>query len=378
MAEVSLHNIHITRLPETDRAGFVNKFFAYAHGRPPHAEDQRRPFAISDLSLTCPDGKVTAILGPSGCGKTTVLKAIAGLIPLQAGDICYDGTSIGKLSPYERRIGMVFQNYALFPHFDTKRNILLHYLFRKQEGEQRTMSNERLQRTRELMGVKLDHLMGRMPKNLSGGEKQRVAIARCITREPHIFLLDEPFSSLDQKLREQYRMSLKVLLDQYCITTVYVTHDQHEALLLADRLVIMNEGRIEQEGTAEDIYRRPKNRFVAEFLNLHTETPALSVLPAEAVQVAAPVVSVGVRPQDVRLTQAGQGMVQGSLVSLFPMPLKNLTVARVDVGDGDVFASVPGLIREDLPKRVGLELANMLCFDAADRVLEISTPVARD
>src|SRR5213592_815367 len=195
-------------------------------------------FSIQNLSLRVPDGETMVILGPSGCGKTTLLKIIAGLIPPDSGEVRYADVDVRDVPPGDRRIGMVFQNYALYPHLSSRTNILSYFLFRKKTPELDAMARAKYQRTSELMGVDLASLLDRRPPTLSGGERQRVALGRCITRDPALFLLDEPFSSLDQALREKYRVNLKILLRQFNITTVYVTHDHYEALILADRLAI--------------------------------------------------------------------------------------------------------------------------------------------
>ncbi|MEE4312252.1 MAG: ATP-binding cassette domain-containing protein, partial [candidate division KSB1 bacterium] len=205
----------------------------------------QRPFSIEDLSLTIPDGKTMVILGPSGCGKSTLLRIIAGLMQPQSGTVLYDGVDVKAIPPGDRQIGMVFQNYALYPHFTAKNNILSYFRFQKQTPELDHLAQEKYRKTSELLGVDIEYLLDKKPTHLSGGEKQRVAIGRCITRDPKLFLLDEPFSNLDQPLREKYRLHLKKLLRHFQITTVYVTHDQQEAMILADLLAIMNIGQIE-------------------------------------------------------------------------------------------------------------------------------------
>src|SRR5213592_1200788 len=201
-------------------------------------------FSIQNLSLRVPDGRTLVILGPSGCGKTTLLKIIAGLIVPDSGEVRYDGVDVKELPPGERRIGMVFQNYALYPHLSSRTNVLSYFLFRRKTADLDEQARAKYQRTSDLMGVELEYLLDRKPSRLSGGEKQRVALGRCITRDAALFLVDEPFANLDQALREKYRVNLKALLKQFSITTVYVTHDHNEALILADRLAIMDRGRI--------------------------------------------------------------------------------------------------------------------------------------
>src|SRR5436190_7974802 len=262
-------------------------------------------FAIEDLTLRIPDGKTMVVLGPSGCGKTTLLKIIAGLIQPDSGDVRYDGVDVKHVRPGDRRICMVFHNYALYPHLISRTNVLSYFLFRKKTPEMTAMAQAKYQRTSELMGVELAYLLDRKPTTLSGGEKQRVALGRCITRDPALFLLDEPFSNLDQALREKYRVNLKILLKQFNITTVYVTHDHYEAMILADLLAIMDRGRIEQVGTYEEIYDRPRNAFVAGFLNRHVGTPPISFLDARAFAQCRRLgpLRIGVRPEDVQVSR---------------------------------------------------------------------------
>jgi ABC-type sugar transport system ATPase subunit len=298
-------------------------------------------FQIRELSLTIPNGRTLVILGPSGCGKTTLLKLIAGLIAPDAGRIRYDGVDMQETRPGERRIGMVFQNYALYPHMDARTNVLSWFHFRKKTPELEADKKAKYQRTSELMGVELEHLLDRKPPTLSGGEKQRVAVARCITRDPALFLMDEPFSNLDQALREKYRVSLKLLLKQFAITSVYVTHDHYEAMILADLLAIMDRGRIEQVGTCEEIYERPRNAFVAGFLNRHIGMPPISVLDAsELVQTRAlGAMRVGARPEDVDLsrTERTDG-TRGVVIESVRLPLINATMLGVRVGASEIHA----------------------------------------
>jgi ABC-type sugar transport system ATPase subunit len=227
-------------------------------GPSPRGGGRGATFSIRDLSLTIPDGQTLVILGPSGCGKTTLLKIIAGLIAPDSGAVRYDGVNVNDVRPGDRRIVMVFQNYALYPHFKSRTNVLSYFLFRKNTPALDALAAATYERTSELMGVKLAHLLDRKPATLAGGEKQRVALARCITRDAALFLVDEPFANLDQALREKYRVNLKILLRQFSITTVYVTHDHNEALIL-DLLAIMDRGRIEQVGTCQrDLHPAPK------------------------------------------------------------------------------------------------------------------------
>jgi len=309
-------------------------------------ERRGAPFRIQDLSLTIPDGRTLVILGPSGCGKPTLLRIIAGLITPDSGRVRYDGVDVREVAPGERRIGMVFQNYALYPHLTSRANVLSYFLFRRKTPELDALAKAKYQRTSELMGVELAHLLERKPPTLSGGEKQRVAVARCITRDPALFLLDEPFSNLDQALREKYRVSLKLLLRQFGITTVYVTHDHYEALILADLLAIMGPGRIVQIGTYAELYDEPRNAFVAGFLNRHVGTPPISFVDARDVIQCRALgnVRIGVRPEDVEMSRhervdATRVAVAGSA----DLPLINATIVDLRVGAHEVHAQAgPG------------------------------------
>src|SRR5882724_303773 len=262
-------------------------------------------FAIQNLNLRIPDGQTLVILGPSGCGKTTLLKIIAGLIVPDSGEVRYDGVDVKDVPPGDRRIGMVFQNYALYPHFSSRTNVLSYFLFRKKTADLDEMAKAKYRRTSELMGVELEYLLDRKPSRLSGGEKQRVALGRCITRDAALFLVDEPFANLDQALREKYRVNLKILLKQFSITTVYVTHDHNEALILADQIAVMGRGRIEQVGTPMEIYDTPENVFVAGFLNLHIGAPPISLMDARCMPRGQRLGNawVGVRPEDVEMSR---------------------------------------------------------------------------
>jgi multiple sugar transport system ATP-binding protein len=333
---------------------------------PPGRRARGPAFSIQDLSLTVFDGETLVILGPSGCGKTTLLKIIAGLIAPDSGDVRYDGMTMNDVPPGGRRVGMVFQNYALYPHMTSRSNVLSYFLFRKKTPALDTMAREKYQRTSDLMGVELESLLDRRPTTLSGGEKQRVALGRCITRDPAVFLLDEPFSSLDQALREKYRVNLKILLQQFRISTVYVTHDHVEALILADRLAIMDRGSIEQVGSYQEIYQRPRNVFVAGFLNRHVGTPPISLIDARYLPPArhAGDAQAGVRPEDVEVSRAERpdgvvGVVAGKL----SLPMLNATVLTVRVDEHEVYAQIPGEQSVGPGDRVWLTFRKFHLFD---------------
>jgi multiple sugar transport system ATP-binding protein len=222
--------------------------------------------ALDEVNLLIRHGETMSLIGPTACGKTTLLRVIAGLIAPDEGVVYFDGQDVTKMPPRERNIGMVFQNYALYPHLTSLENLAFSFVVQQREEE----IPERVKVTSKIMGLGFDRLLGRLPGTLSDGEKQRVAVARCIIREPRVFLFDEPLSNLDAKLRVQTRVEIKRLLRRFRITSVYATHDQSEALALADRLAVMNEGRIEQVGTHGEIYNWPVNVFVADFVGTPT------------------------------------------------------------------------------------------------------------
>lgn len=221
--------------------------------------------AVRNLSLSVKDGEFLVLLGPSGCGKTTTLRMIAGFIEPTQGTIRMGGRDITRLPPWQRNAGLVFQNYALFPHMSVRDNVGFGLEMRKIAADQIAPRV-----TEALRLVRLDHLADRLPRQLSGGQQQRVALARAIVIRPDVLLLDEPLSNLDAKLRLEVRVEIRALQRQLGLTTVMVTHDQEEALTMADRLVVMNEGEVRQAGSQRDLYERPADRFVAGFVGRST------------------------------------------------------------------------------------------------------------
>lgn len=232
-----------------------------------------RPPALDGVCLHLDDGETVSVVGASGCGKSTLLKVVAGLERPDRGRVIFGDVDVTVMPPQERGVGMVFQDYALYPTMKGKGNLAYYF-----QVHQRTEA-EAEQRTREvanIMGVGFDYLMGRVPTTLSGGEQQRVAIGRCIVRDPSLFLMDEPICNLDAKLRESTRLELRKLLRRFSITALYVTHDQQEAVFMADRIAVMRDGHIEQIGTFDDLYFSPANLYVARFIG----APPIAVLPA--------------------------------------------------------------------------------------------------
>ena len=330
-------------------------------GPPPPTE---KPFALRNIDLRIADAKSTVILGPSGCGKTTLLKVIAGLYKPDSGQLFFDGEPVNTVPAGARRIGMVFQDYALYPHMDSETNITSYFLFRKKTRELTLKKKELFERTSALLEVDITYLLRRKPPKLSGGEKQRVAVGRCITREPRLFLLDEPFSNLDRGLREKYRHSLKKLLEHFRITTVYVTHDQVEAALLADDLVVMHEGRIEQAGPAREGFDRPKNKFVAGFLSLSSETVPINFLDGDLVSPALAGSVIGVRPDDIDMVPEGRGDIRNAIVTeVRPLMAHDRVLICADHRDALVHAKVKA---SPLPARgdtVNLAFARYFLFN---------------
>jgi putative spermidine/putrescine transport system ATP-binding protein len=222
-------------------------------------------WAVRDVSLAIEEGEFLVLLGPSGCGKTTTLRMVAGFVEASAGEITLGARSITRVPPYRRNTGLVFQGYALFPHMTVAQNIAFGL-------EMRRVARPEIDRRvgEALSLVRLAGLESRFPRQLSGGQQQRVALARALVIEPEVLLLDEPLSNLDAKLRQEVRVEIRQLQQKLGLTTIMVTHDQDEAMAMADRLVVMAQGRIQQVGAQRDLYERPANRFVAEFIGRST------------------------------------------------------------------------------------------------------------
>src|SRR5215213_9698214 len=233
-----------------------------------------RPPALDDVTIRLEDGETVSLVGASGCGKSTLLKVVAGLETPDRGRVLFDAMDVTAMAPQDRGVGMVFQDYALYPSMKGKGNLAYYFQVHERTEEE---AEARTREVAAMMGVGFDLLMGRVPTTLSGGEQQRVAIGRCIVRDPALFLMDEPICNLDAKLRESTRIELKKLLRKFAITTLYVTHDQQEAVFMGDRIAVMRDGRIEQLGTFDDLYDSPVNIFVAQFIG----SPPIGIVPAE-------------------------------------------------------------------------------------------------
>ena len=307
---------------------------------------------IHGISFDIADGEFVVLVGPSGCGKSTLLRMLAGLEEISGGDILIDDTVVNDLESKDRDIAMVFQSYALYPHMTVRDNMAFSLLLRKADEAK---TNERVAHAAKILN--LEHLLHRFPRELSGGQRQRVAMGRAIVRDPKVFLFDEPLSNLDAKLRVAMRAEIKALHQRLKTTTVYVTHDQIEAMTMADRIVVMHDGIVEQIGTPLELFDRPGNLFVAQFIG----SPSMNVvqgvlhLAGGAPQVAAqgaswPALSVaggkdgqavhyGIRPTDITLAAAGQG-IAAQVVVVEPTGAE--TELLVQVGDFKLVVTLHG------------------------------------
>jgi multiple sugar transport system ATP-binding protein len=242
---------------------------------------------IADLDIRIDDNSFVVLVGPSGCGKSTILRMVAGLEPISGGSILIDERQVNDVPPKDRDIAMVFQNYALYPHMTVRENLAFSLRLRKiASGE----ISESIDKASAILGI--DKLLDRYPRQLSGGQKQRVAMGRAIVRDPKVFLFDEPLSNLDAKLRVQMRGDIRAIQRRLNTTTLYVTHDQVEAMTMADKVVVLRDGVVEQIGTPMEIYDTPRNRFVAEFIG----SPQMNVVPATVVEAGIRIASDTILP----------------------------------------------------------------------------------
>jgi ABC-type sugar transport system ATPase subunit len=343
--------------------------------------------ALDKVNLTIPDGETLAIVGPSGCGKSTLLRVVAGLDPDFKGRVFYDDRDMRDVPPKDRFIGMVFQSYALYPHFKGQGNLSFFFKLHKRTDEE---TEERIRVTSEIMGIGFDDLLKRKPGTLSGGQQQRVAIGRAIVRDPVLFLFDEPLSNLDAKLRVQTRIEIKRLLRRFQITSIYVTHDQVEAITLGDRIAVMRAGRIEQVGTYNELMDTPANAFVAGFLGspamnlfaegtvrdgaLHWEEMSVALPEAIRSQVeAGQTLTLGVRPEEAQLSPGDRSApedlrLRGTVETVEPDFSRGMQMAYVRTGP--FFYAARGPL--DLSLNVGAEIEvlfpgdHLFFFDGQD------------
>ena len=289
--------------------------------------------AVKGVDLSIRDGEFVVFVGPSGCGKSTLLRMIAGLEDISGGDLYFGKTRVNALAPKERGIGMVFQSYALYPHMSVYDNMAFGLTLEKKSGQ--TID----QKVREVAGIlQLDHLLERKPKELSGGQRQRVAIGRAIVRQPNVFLFDEPLSNLDASLRVQMRIEITKLHQKLKTTSIYVTHDQIEAMTMADEIVVLNAGRIEQVGAPIDLYDRPANLFVAGFIG----SPKMNLIGGRiAAEMGAE--TIGVRPEHIGVSEAG-GTWSGTVTVAEHVGSDTFLYVHVE-GAGELSVRVVGDIR---------------------------------
>ena len=297
--------------------------------------------ALDDVSLDFPTGELVALLGPSGCGKTTLLRVIAGLESADAGQVLLDGEDASGTHVRDRQVGFVFQHYALFRHMSVFDNVA--FGLRMKPRGQRPSAKQIAEKVHALLDlVQLDWLADRFPAQLSGGQRQRIALARALAVEPRVLLLDEPFGALDAKVRKELRRWLRRLHDELHITSIFVTHDQEEALEVADRVVLMNKGAVEQIGTPEEVYRRPATPFVYGFLG------AVNLFHGR-------VDGDGLRVGDARLPQKAGGFGEGAEVLAFARP-HELDIV-VGTGEG-IAARVSRVLAFGITARVELDGLN--------------------
>ncbi|KAB2349794.1 ABC transporter ATP-binding protein [Actinomadura rudentiformis] len=325
--------------------------------------------ALSELDLRIEGGEFLALLGPSGCGKSTALNCLAGLLPLSAGSIWLDGERIDGLPPERRGFGMVFQNYALFPHLSVRRNVAFGLSVRRVgKAEIRRRVDE------ALALVELTEHAGKLPGQLSGGQQQRVAIARAVVLRPRLVLMDEPLSNLDAKLRVQMRTEIRRMHQDLGLTTVYVTHDQEEALALADRLVVLRAGKVEQIGTPEEVYTYPSSTYIAGFMGYRN----LLGLPAVTTENGRVVVGEGA----FRLTGVPQERVSGPRAVAAVRPEDFRRAGPGDRNTLDVRVEVSEFHGREVAAEGVTEGGHVIHFRLPERVapgerIELAVPVER-
>lgn len=321
---------------------------------------------IDNLNLTIEDGKFTVLVGPSGCGKTTLLRMIAGIGPQTSGQVLIDGQDVTDIAPGKRQVAMVFQNYAIYPTMTVRENIEFGLVNNKVPKETR---NQLINEVCTVVG--LQDYLARKPSTLSGGQRQRVALARAMVKKPKVFLMDEPLSNLDAKLRVQMRVELIEIHKRLGTTFVYVTHDQVEAMSMADNIVLMNGGLIQQEASSERIYREPENIFTAQFIG----TPPMNILP-----LGENGVWVGFRPESIRLSEQplqGSAYRFSATINTREM-LGSETIYSIQHTDGALMVkSGDDSFRMDAKVHVGVDARHCYFFDREERRIRPDHPEYR-
>jgi multiple sugar transport system ATP-binding protein len=318
---------------------------------------------VHELDLTIADKEFLVLLGPSGCGKTTTMRMIAGLDDVTEGDILVDGKRVNDLEPKDRDVAMVFQSYALYPNMNVYENIRFPLRVR---GVDPKTHDKKVRRASAM--VELDNFLHRKPAELSGGQRQRVALARAVVREPNVFLMDEPLSNLDAKLRVSTRAQIKNLSHELAVTTIYVTHDQIEAMTLADRVVVMKEGVVQQVGSPTEIYDRPANSFVASFIG----SPAMNLIDGELVggvfraknteisgfDVADGKATLGFRAEDATVMD-GKGQINSVVYAL--ELLGDATMLSVRIDSSLVSVKADKNFRANISDQISIQISKDHC-----------------
>jgi len=323
--------------------------------------------AVDGISFRAEAGEFLVLLGPSGCGKSTTLRMVAGLEEVDAGRVLIQGRDVSRLPPAERQISMVFQSYALFPHLNVAENIVFGLKVRRVPKAER---DQRMRQVAELTG--LSDYLDRKPAQLSGGQRQRVALARAIVAEHPICLMDEPLSNLDAKLRNEMRQEIRALQQRLAMTVLYVTHDQTEAMSMADRVMLLNNGRVEQFGTPDSLYDRPETTFTASFIG----SPPMNLLPlavegerlrlpdGRSIAVRLPGEAVlGIRPEALRPVEVEEALLTTEVVAVEYLGADSIVTARA--GDASLAVRLAGKVALRKGDRLGLawDPADLHCFD---------------
>jgi len=312
--------------------------------------------AVDDLNIEVADGEFLVLVGPSGCGKTTALRMLAGLEDITSGRILIGDRVVNNLAPGGRNVAMVFQSYALYPHMTVHQNLafsLRNYKVPKDDIARRVQDAAEI--------LELDNLLKRKPKQLSGGQRQRVALGRAIVREPEAFLMDEPLSNLDAALRVQTRAEILKLQKRLSTTTIYVTHDQIEAMTMGDRIAVMSKGVLQQIGTPEALYTKPANTFVATFIG----SPAMNLLPSATLGIGEGGTLAGFRPEHIRL---GNGQAAAASYDARVEVVEYLgdeQLVHLRLGEAPVIAKLPvePRLQEGTTQTFSVPLQNVLLFD---------------
>ncbi|WP_099867554.1 sn-glycerol-3-phosphate import ATP-binding protein UgpC [Pararhizobium haloflavum] len=324
---------------------------------------------IHGVSADIADGELIVIVGPSGCGKSTLLRMVAGLETVTAGSIAIGGRVVNDLEPRERDIAMVFQNYALYPHMSVFDNMAYGL---KIAGISKSDIAAKVNDAARML--ELEPYLARKPRQLSGGQRQRVAMGRAIVRSPSAFLFDEPLSNLDAKLRVQMRLEIKALQRKLGVTSLYVTHDQVEAMTLADRMIVMNEGVAEQIGTPLEVYNNPATTFVAGFIG----SPPMNFLDAERLRSVLArqgpnrldrAVTIGIRPEHVERTTVGNGLLDATVAFIEALGAETLLHLKTDAGETVVVRSANPEETVRPGERIGLKAVpdHLFAYDADGR-----------